>query len=237
MTSERDAATAEETATPVIEEVKEETEIEKIQRERVEWERRALSAEGRVRQFDARAGENAESEDRLAKFFTESIETVLNEDDPAKRVERIKALGAQREAGRQMSTRITNTQIELDKLISDSAVDWDNDPDLADARQAWQDSKPEDALRLASLLVRERELKNDYVSTTEVDEIVETKLKNARQIDSTVDPGASTAAGGMPEKKPTNQTELVEYLRLARQNGIVIGKADRTALVRGAGGT
>jgi hypothetical protein len=160
---------------------------------------------------------------------------VVEEVDPQERIKKIQELAQNQEADRQLRKRVTATQIELDKLVTDSQVDWDNDPDLADARQAWSSSRPEDALRLASLVLHERKLKNNgYVSEEEVDRIVDTKLKNARQSDNAVDTGNSTVAIGLPDKKPTNAAELQEYLAVARSNGIVIGKQERNDLVRGA---
>ena len=231
MATEKDAAG---NPAPVETEAREETEIEKIRRESAEWRQKFESSQGRLRVAEARQGHDAESEDRMAKFVTDSIQTVISTNDPKKRAEELQEIGARRERERALSLRITNTQVELDKLVSDNKLDWESDPDLVDARSAWNNSKPEDAYRLASLVARERALKEDYTSNDEVDEIVDTKIRNARQDANVVDTKTSTAASDMPTQEPRNAAELTEYLRLARVNGIRLDKNDRSRLVRGA---
>ena len=235
MATEKDAA-ASETAATVESEATEPTELEKLKAEYAELDQKYKSDRGRLRQLEARQGHDAESEDRMAAYVTNSIRTVLEEDDPTKRMERLTELGAERERARALSVRVTDTQVELDKLVSDNKLDWANDPDLASARQAWEDNKPEEALRLASLLAREKSLKDDYVSNEEVEEIVETKLKARQAQDNTVDTGNPTAPPRVPENKPTNRAELTEYLAARRQSGNPVGKEEMRGLVRGAGG-
>jgi hypothetical protein len=232
MATKKDAAA--ENAAPVEEKAREETEIEKIQRESAEWRQKFESSQGRLRVAEIRQGHDAESEDRMAKFVTDSIKTVISEDDPKKRGERLQEIGATRERERALSIRVTNTQGELDKLIADSKLDWVNDPDLADARAAWNDSKPEDAYRLASFVAREKSLQDDYTHNDDVDDIVQTSIRNARQDDSAVDTGNSTAASDLLTQDPRTQTELTAYLRIARLNKIQISKEERARLVRGA---
>jgi len=229
MATEKDAAAKAASVTP-------ETEIEKIARESTEWKQKFESSQGRLRVAEARQGHDAESEDRMAKFVTDSINTVISTDDPESRVRKLQEIGAERERARALGIRVTNTQVELDKLVTDKGLDWGNDPDLADARDAWNGSKPEEAFRLASLVARERSLQDDYTSNAEVDEIVQTSIRNARQDTNTVDTGNSTAASDLPTQEPRNAAELTEYFRIARLNKIQVSKADRSRLVRGASG-
>jgi acyl transferase domain-containing protein len=234
MATEEKAATAEE-AVSAQEATEPKSEIEILREENAELKHQFKSAQGRLRVNEANAGHAAEAEERMTTYMTNALKTVVEEVDPQERIKKIQELAQQQEADRQLRKRITTTQIELDKLLTDSQVNWENDPDLADARDVWNASKPEDALRLASLVLHERKLKNSgYVSEEEVDRIVDTKLKNARQSGNAVDTGNSTVAKGLPDKKPGNPAELQEYLATARSNGIVIGKQERNDLVRGA---
>lgn len=234
MATEEQAATADQ-AVSAQEASEPESELEKLRQENADLQQKFKSAQGRLRVSEANAGHAAEAEERMTSYMTNALKTVVEEVDPQERIKKIQELAQNQEADRQLRKRVTATQIELDKLVTDSQVDWENDPDLADARQAWSSSRPEDALRLASLVLHERKLKNNgYVSEEEVDRIVDTKLKNARQSDNAVDTGNSTVAIGLPDKKPTNAAELQQYLATARSNGIVIGKQERNDLVRGA---
>ena len=228
MATEKDAAA--EQAAPV------ESEIDKIKREASEWKQKYESSQGRLRVAEAHQGQNAESEQRMTKMMQDSIQTVISVDDPLKRAARLKEIGAEAERSRALGIRVTNMQIELDKLVTDSKMDWGNDPDLADARDAWNSSKPEDAFRLASLVARERALDDTHTKNEEVEEIVNTKLRNARQDATVVDTKTSSAASDMPTDAPRNAAELTDYLRLARVNNVRISKEERASLVRGASG-
>lgn len=236
MVTNNDANAAEQAA-PVETEATEETEIQKISRESAEWKQKFQSSEGRRKKLEVSASENVESEDRMANFVKDSLEVAMSGDAPEKMREKLEQIGAKRENARQLSARISTAQLDIDKLVSDNSLDWDKDPDLEEARKAWESSKPEDAFRLASLVARERKVQENYTSNDEVDEIVNTKIKNARQDDSRViDTGNGTAPIGTSQKLPTNQEELVAYMRQARSSGVVISKEKRASLVRGAGG-
>lgn len=232
MATKKDAADTQ--SAPVEPVAENESEIDRIKRESAEWRQKFESSQGRLRVAEAQQGQNAESEQRMMKYMSDSIQTVVSQDDPSKRAAALKEIGAEAERSRALGIRVTSTQIELDKLVTDSKLDWENDPDLTEARDAWNSSKPEDAYRLASLVARERALKEDYTSNDEVDEIVDTKIRNARQDANVVDTKTSTAASDMPTQEPRNAAELTEYLRLARVNGIRLDKNDRSRLVRGA---
>jgi hypothetical protein len=235
MVTDNDANAAEQAASVEVETT--ETEIEKIKREAAVWQQKFNSSQGRLKQMEIKQAESAESEDRIATFVKEAVESVASGDAPDRIRERIEAAGAKREAARQLSNRVSETQFKLDKLVTEEGIDWETDPDLADARRAWDSAKPEDAFRIASLVARERALKKTHVSEDEVDGIVETKLRNARQADSNVvNNGTSTAPRAPVTNDPRNPQELVAYLRNARNRGTVISKEERARLVRGAGG-
>ena len=237
LATERDAATAESSAAPASEDASDETDLEKVARESGEWKAKFDASQGRLRVANANAGHAAESEERTIGYITKALTEFAKIDDPQERIQRIQELERENTQARELSTRITNTQVDLDKLISDGKLDWANDPDLAAARAAWEGNKPEEALRLASLLAHERALKDSgYVSSEEVEEIVETKLRNARQDDSNVDTDTASAPRGTPEVKPTNPEEAVAYMRDKRLAGGRMNKQERADLVRGASG-
>lgn len=235
MVTDNDANAAEQAASVEVETT--ETEIEKIKREASDWKQKFNSSQGRLKQLEIKQAEAGESEDRLATYVRESIESATSGDAPDKIRERIEAAGAKREASRLLSNRVSDTQFKLDKLVTEAGIDWETDPDLADARKAWDSAKPEDAFNLASLVTRERALQKTHTSNEEVDEIVDTKLRNARQADSNVvNTGTSTAPRAPITNDPRNPQELVAYLRNARNSGEVISKEERARLVRGASG-
>ena len=213
MVTDNDANAAEQAASVEVETT--ETEIEKIKREASDWKQKFNSSQGRLKQLEIKQAEAGESEDRLATYVKESIESATSGDAPDKIRERIEAAGAKREAARQLSNRVSDTQFKLDKLVTEAGIDWETDPDLADARKAWDSANPEDAFNLASLVTRER----------------------ARQADSNVvDNGTSTAPRAPITNDPRNADELVAYLRNARNSGEVVSKEERARLVRGASG-
>jgi hypothetical protein len=231
MATEKDAAANAASVETVAEN---ESEIDKIKREASQWKQKFESSQGRLRVAEAQQGQNAESEERMMKYMSDSIQTVVTQDDPAKRAAALKEIGAEAERSRALGLRVTSTQIELDKLVTDSGMNWENDSEFADARNAWNSSKPEEAYRLASLTVREHSLEDEYTKNEDVDEIVETTKRNARQDANVVDTKTSTAASDLPMDEPKTAAELTNYLRIARQNGIRFDKVNMSRLVRGA---
>lgn len=234
MATEKDAVPVETSTAPVVEEAKPETEIEKIRREADEWKDRAMSAEGRRRKLEVQVGDSAESEDRMAQFFVDSLRTVIGDDDPEK-ARKIEEIAEARVAARHLSTRVSIAQEALQKLEA-GGLDWEKDPDLATARTAWDAGRPEDALKLAEAVVKDREIATNYTHNDDVEQVVNDKLKNARQdAQDVVDTGQGTAPRALPDNKPTNMVELRIYLASAQNSGVTFTRDERQALYRGAG--
>lgn len=238
MATERDSATAanEQAAVPGAEnEAAEVSELDLLKQANADLQHKLKSTEGRLRVAQAQAGDSAETEARMVGYVNQVVKTLLEEDDPIKRAEKLKEAGARQERERATASEITKIQPELSKIVESAGLDWETDENLSDARKAWDERKPAEALRLASLAAREKELLDKgYVTPEEIEQTIEIKLREARNSQSSVDSGSSTASAGTGEQLPTNGAELRNYLANARAQGRRITKDELRSLTAGA---
>ena len=180
-----------------------------------------LKAErGRSRVAVASSEALAEMETRVSSTLQRALNIALSETDPAQREQKLKTVWERQALDRDIARRITEAQPKLDKLVEDSGKSWD-DPSFADARKAWDSRSPEQALIMAQTVVMGE--RKGY-SKEEVEQIVETKLKNAKLAGAAIDTGGGTG-GGTVTNTPRTAADLNTYLRSERLAGRPVPKA------------
>ncbi len=230
MATEKDAATTEKVQ-PDTGDSSAQT-IEEVLAKNESLEARLKTAEGRVQgqtaQFENLVGHLSEGEARTEasiKLVLESVE--VSPEKRAELEEHFTKVGAQRAA----SQRVTLVKPKLDKVVADAGKEWDTDPDLADARTAWSNGQADDALRLAEQAVR---IDDGRFSKEQVEEIVDTRLKNKSDADNRVDMGGGTGGGGGgSEETPTTVEGVHALLRANIASNTRMSKDETAALLRG----
>lgn len=235
MTTEQDAA-AEVSAAAENETSQEAVQptVEDLQRRLEQAEQRAKSAEGRLKSRErtsAITGEAiADMESRITETFTNALTRAFETDDPVERAERIAQANAEHKARAALASEITEAQPVLDEIVERSGKSFD-DPEFADAKRAWEQSRPKEAVLLARIAETEARTGNTFTKE-EVEQMIDARLKNERVSSARVDSGGSTASTASPQK-PTTQAELAAYLRTRRIQGNPVPASEQRDLIRG----
>lgn len=190
------------------------------------------SAEGRLKSRErssAIAGEAiAEMESRIGQTLVKALTTAFEIEDPIERGKAIEQVHADHRAQAALAAEITKAQPQLDDIVDQSGKSFD-DPQFANAKQAWDQGRPNEALLLARLAVTEART-GDAIPREQVEEIVRAEVKNQRIADARVDTGSSTASTG-DEQRPRTRAELATHLASRRAAGNPVKASELSGLV------
>jgi len=165
LTTEQDAAAEASAAADVEGQEATQPSVEDLQQRLEQAEQRAKSAEGRLKSRErtsAITGEAiAEMEARVADTFTRALTQAFDTDDPVERAQRIAQVKAEHRAEAALAAEITEAQPTLDEIVDRSGKTFD-DPEFADAKRAWEQGRPKEAVLLARIAETEARTGNTF---------------------------------------------------------------------------
>lgn len=172
---------------------------------------------GRVRASQVTQGAVEELGSRFQKSMEDGLRIVLETDDPDERAERYKEWARQNVEADNRARAISKHQNTLLKLVEDNNVDFENDEDFEEVREAWNGPNPETAIPLARLAVKSRD--GSGYSREQVQQEIQTALRNANLSNASVDTSGGGGSQVNSGPRPSSLSQLAEQARENRQGG------------------